>query len=307
MRSVQDLRAGTTKRILISHPDMSSLSVSDNVKLQTVKYSNLGGLAILVFDYCITFSEEVQWTWFKPWDITRVIFTISRYLPFAGVGMTAYGALRTSNQCASTLEGNIIHIIGIVAAEALLVLRTWAFWQKSKRLLIGLSAYSVLTIIAAIAADLSPTSLIPGEEPPLGTCYFESTRNAAVVYIFLAMFESVILILTVYKRVHDYRDFQSGIVVTLYHDGMIYMLCILTVTLANVIIGAAFPSAYSNMFDTLQLVIHSVLASRILFRLRHNNERVHETSVSLPVLEDMDYLRPSSMSMSGTGITRSEV
>ncbi|KAG2137953.1 hypothetical protein DEU56DRAFT_803316 [Suillus clintonianus] len=284
---------------------MSSLSVSDLAKIQTVKYANLGSLAILVFDYCVTFPEEVKWTWFKPWDFTRVIFTISRYLPFAGVGMTAYDALRVSNQCASTLEGNIIHIIGIVAAEALLVLRTWAFWQKSKRLLIGLLTYSVLTIVAAIVTDLSPKMLIPGEEPPLGTCYFESTRNAAVVYMFLAMFESVILALTVYKRVHDYRGFQSGIVVTLYHDGMVYMLCILTITLANVIVGAALPSAYSNLFDTLQLVTHSVLASRILFRLRHSNEREYFDTSSMTLLENVNYLRPPSMSISGT--TRSAV
>ncbi|KAG2126079.1 hypothetical protein BD769DRAFT_1668514 [Suillus cothurnatus] len=225
---------------------MSSLSVSDLTKLQTVKYVNLGSFAILAFDYCITFSEEVQWTWFKPWDVTRVIFIISRYLPFAGAGMTAYG----DNQCTSILEGNIIHLIGIVAAEALLVIRTWAFWQRSKRLMIGLLVYSVLTITAAIAADLSPTMLIPGEEPPKGTYYFQSTRNSAVVYIFLAMFESLLLVLTVYKRVHDYRDFQGGIVQTLYYDGMIYMLCILTITIANVIIGVALASAYSNMFDT---------------------------------------------------------
>ncbi|KAG2134166.1 uncharacterized protein EDB93DRAFT_1331305 [Suillus bovinus] len=214
--------------------------------------------------------------------------------------MTAYDALRVSDQCASTLEGNIIHIISIVAAEALLVIRTWAFWQKSTRLLIGLSIYSVLTIAAAIAVDLVPTMLIPGEEPPLGTCYFESTRNSAVVYIFLALFESVILLLTVYKRVHDYKNSQSGIIVTLYHDGMVYMLSILTITLANFIIGAALPSAYSNLFDTLQLVIHSVLASRILFHLRHSNQRVHEPSMSMTTLDtQVRYLRPASMG--GTG------
>ncbi|KAG2095451.1 uncharacterized protein F5147DRAFT_718329 [Suillus discolor] len=140
------------------------------------------------------------------------------------------------------------------------------------------------------------------EEPPLGTCYFEDTRNEAVVYIFLAMFESVILILTVYKRVHDYKNFQSGIVVTLYHDGMFYMLCILGITLANVIIGAALPSAYSDMLDALQLVIHSVLASRILFRIRDSNERIHEPSMSVTTME-LDCLRPPTMSMSGTGTT----
>jgi len=218
--------------------------------------------------------------------------------------MTAYDALRVSNQCASTVEGYIIHVISIAAAEALLVIRTWAFWQKSKKLLIGLVVYSVLTIIAAIAADLAPTMMIPGEEPPPGTCYFESTRNAAIVYLFLVIFESVMLILNVYKRVRDYKDFQSGIIVTLYHGGMFYMFCILTVTLANVIFEGALPSAYSNMFDSLQLVVHSVLASRILFRLRDSNERVHVPSMSVMTLDtQINYLRPSSMSMSGMGTT----
>ncbi|KAG2065407.1 hypothetical protein BDR04DRAFT_1083222 [Suillus decipiens] len=280
----------------------SLLSVSDTVKLQTVKYANLGSLAVLVFDYCVTFPEEVRWTWFKPWDITRVIFIVSRYLPFAGAGMTAYDALRVSNQCASTVEGYIIHVVCIVAAEALLVIRTWAFWQKSRRLLIGLSVYAALSIAAAMAADLSPTMLIPGQEPPLGTCYFESTRSAAIVYLFLAMFESVVLILTVYKRVRDYKDFQSDIVITLYRDNMFYMFCILAITIANVICEGALPSAYSNMFDTLQLVVHSVLASRILFRLREDNERVHVPSMSLTTFDtQFNCLRPPSMSMGGTG------
>ncbi|KAG1809788.1 uncharacterized protein HD556DRAFT_1315656 [Suillus plorans] len=191
---------------------------------------------------------------------------------------------------------SVIHITSMVAAESLLVIRTWAFWQKSKRLLIGILVYVVVL-------KLSSTMLIPGEEPPLGTCYFESTRSDAVAYIFLAMFESMILTLTVYKRFHDYKNFQSGIVVTLYHDDMFYTLCILAVTLANVITGAALPSAYSNMFDTLQVVSHSVLASRILFRLRHSNERVREPSTSVAMMEFTDYLPPPSMSMSGTATT----
>ncbi|KAG1891559.1 uncharacterized protein F5891DRAFT_1070177 [Suillus fuscotomentosus] len=275
------------------------LPVSDLTNLQTVKV--MGSLAILrsrkymsIRDCCSDHTPQVQWTWSRPWDVTRVIFIISRYLPFAGVGMTAYDALRVSNQ--ST--------VGLTSLVALLVIRTWAFWQKSKNLLIGLIVYSVLTIIAAIAADLAPTMMIPGEEPPLGTCYFESTRNAAIVYLFLVIFESVMLILNVYKRIRDYKDFQSGIIVTLYHGGMFYMFCILSVTLANVIFEGALPSAYSNMFDSLQLVVHSVLASRILFRLRDSNERVHVPSMSVMTLDTrINYLRPSSMSMSGMGTT----
>ncbi|KAG1850248.1 hypothetical protein C8R48DRAFT_379550 [Suillus tomentosus] len=83
---------------------------------------------------------------------------------------------------------------------------------------------------------------------------------------------------------------------------MFYMLYILGITLANVIIGAALPSAYSNMLDTY-LVTHSILASHILFCLRHSNERVHEPSMSATMMESTHYLRPTSTSMSGTATT----
>ncbi|KAG1725618.1 uncharacterized protein EDB91DRAFT_1254668 [Suillus paluster] len=292
---------------------MSSLSISEVADLQISKYANrevlvdLGGLAILIYDYCITFQDEVQWTWSRPWGFTRVIFTISRYLPFVGAGMTAYAALRVSGPCDPSVEENIIHILTIVAAEGLLVIRTWAFWQNSRRVLIGLLTYSVVTIIAAIAVNVVPNhQLIPGGNSSPG-CNFESSRNAAVVYSILAMFEIVILILNAYKRFHDYRDEQSSIVTTLYGDGMLYISCIIAITVTNVIVDAAFPIGYSNMFDTLQLVLHSVLASRILFRLQSSNNRAYEPSMSLSVLEGINYAQPSQMQTSGTQSETSEV
>jgi hypothetical protein len=44
-----------------------------------------------------------------------------------------------------------MHVTGAVdhtSLAALLVIRTWAFWEKSKRLLIGLSVYSVVRVFA---------------------------------------------------------------------------------------------------------------------------------------------------------------
>ncbi|KAG0709684.1 hypothetical protein DFH29DRAFT_10556 [Suillus ampliporus] len=261
---------------------MSSLSVAEVVDLQISKYANLGGLAILIYDYCITFQDEVQWGWSRPWGVTRVIFTISRYLPFVGTGMTAYTALRVSGPCVPNLATEIIHTTSIVAAEGLLVLRTWAFWQRSRRVLIGLLTFSAVTTITATVVNASP-NLIPGGEAIPG-CYFESSRNTVVVYSILALFESVILILTAYKRFRNYRDSQNSIVTTVYRDGMVYMLCIITITVTNVIVDSIFPIGYSNMFDALQIVLHSVLASRILFRLQSSNDRTIETPIPLILL-----------------------
>ncbi|KAG1731760.1 hypothetical protein EDB19DRAFT_1736395 [Suillus lakei] len=209
---------------------MSSISFSEVADLQISKYANIGAFAILIFDFCITFQDEVKWTWSRSWGITRVIFTISRYLPFIGSGLTAYAALRVSGPAPPSLAENIIHIIGIVAAEGLLVIRTWAFWHKSKRLLIVLVAYSVVTIIAAVSMNVFPNhqlisadvSTIPGQGG------FESSRNAALVYAILALFECVILALTAYKRFSDYQKIESSIVTAVYGGSMFYMLCIIS-------------------------------------------------------------------------------
>lgn len=191
-------------------------------------------------------------------------------------------ALRVSGPPAPSLAENIIHIIGIVAAEGLLVVRTWAFWRKSRRVLIGLVTYSVVTVIAAVSINVLPNhhlisagvSTIPGQD-------FYSSRNAALVYAILALFECVILALTAYKKFGDYRKIESSIINTIYGGSIFYMLCIIAITVANVIIDAVFPIGYTNMLDTLQVVIHSVLASRIMFHLRssHHACEMHASSM----------------------------
>lgn len=287
---------------------MSSISFSEVADLQISKFTNIGAFAILIFDFCITFHDEVMWTWSRPWDMTRVIFVISRYLPFIGSGLTAYAALRVSGPPAPSLAENIVHIISIVAAEGLLVIRTWAFWQKSKKMLIGLVTYSVVTIIAAVSMNVFPNhqlistdvSTIPGQG-------FESSRNAALVYAILALFECVMLALTAYKRFSDYRQIESSIITTVYGGSMFYMSCIIAITVTNVIVDAVFPLGYTNMFDTLQLVIHSVLGSRIMFHLRSSHDRIYDTHTSLTSIipEDIQYKQPSQIQTNESSWRRS--
>lgn len=177
-----------------------------------------------------------------------------------------------------------MHIISIVAAEGLLVIRTWAFWQRSKRMLIGLVIYSVVTVIAAISINV------------LRNQQLTAVSNAVLVYACLAFFECVILALTAYKKFSDYRKFESSIITTLYGGSMFYMFGIITITVANVIIDAVFPVGYTNMFDTLQVVIHSVLGSRIMFHLRTSHDQVYEIHASSTLMsEAIQYAQPSQM------------
>ncbi|KAG1769675.1 hypothetical protein EDD22DRAFT_151575 [Suillus occidentalis] len=256
---------------------MSSISFSEVADLQVSKFANIGAFAILIFDFCITFQDEVKWTWSRPWDITRVIFVISRYLPFIGSALTAYAALRVSGPPAPSLAENSIHILSIVAAEGLLLIRTWAFWQKSKTVLIGLIAYSMVTIIAAVSMNVFPNhqliSAAMSTLPEQGG--FESSRNAALVN----------------SATTDKPE--GSIISTVYGGSVFNMGCIIAITVTNVIIDAVFPVGFSNMLDTLQLVVHSVLGSRIMFHLRSSHDQMYKMHTSLPIVSEiMQFARP---------------
>jgi hypothetical protein len=45
------------------------------------------------------------------------------------------------------LHIHVTDAVDLTPPAALLVIRTWAFWKKSKKLLIGLSVYSVVRIL----------------------------------------------------------------------------------------------------------------------------------------------------------------
>ncbi|KAH7906774.1 hypothetical protein BJ138DRAFT_1161809 [Hygrophoropsis aurantiaca] len=213
------------------------------------------------FDYFLTFESETRWVWGRKWDITRIIFAISRYLPFIGAGMTN----------SVGFEENVIHIVGIVAAEGLLILRIYAFWQCNKKILIGLLAYAVVISAGAMAVDnLGSKYLVPGTTPAYETS-FEGSRNDALVYALLMSYEFVLLSLLVYKKCF-YRETSGLIVNKVYQDGVLYIASIVFITMMNVIIGVALP-----------IVIHSVLASRILFNLRESDKRVHDGSLAVTI------------------------
>ncbi|KAG9311152.1 hypothetical protein JVU11DRAFT_8218 [Chiua virens] len=277
----------------------------------------VAGLAILVFDYTITFEDEFvifcsvevsplcrgrdDCLWCaSPWE--------GFFLSFADKDPRE-AALRTSTDpCPQSLDENIIHTLGIIAAEGpssglvlehhmnvvrdkvLLILRTYAFWQGDKRVLYGLLAYGSATIGAAVAINVSPKQLIPGGKSltrlaafSFITSHRRSTprlpfdclpKRSVACFAIAAKADlcliTVILSLTAYKRFRSYRGVRTPIMLTVYRDGMFYMFCIIRtiITFSNMILDGVFPMQFTDLLDIPQITLHSVLASRIMFNLR---------------------------------------
>ncbi|KAJ8590395.1 hypothetical protein M405DRAFT_816280 [Rhizopogon salebrosus TDB-379] len=231
----------------------------DSIGFQTVAV--FASLAALLFDFSITFDSEVRWTWGRNWGITRIAFVVSRYLPFVGLAMTVY--------CEYMRTYDTICWLGIVAAEVMLLVRTYVVWGCDRKFLIVLLVFTTVTALSTAGlANMIITS--EPEDPTRGV--FEQDGSTSITYGLLTFYELVLMSLTLYKRFKFYRIQSSPMAATIHRNGVIYMLCIALVSMSNCISIVVLPSSYTALLAGPQLVIHSVLASRILFNLRVTNE-----------------------------------
>ncbi|KAG1746439.1 hypothetical protein EDB19DRAFT_2037378 [Suillus lakei] len=235
----------------------------------------VGAMALAIFDYCLTISQEVQLIWGRRWNIVRIAFTFTRYVTFIGAAMTTFAALADRSKYKSCVTFNYIsttsHMISIIAAEVLLVCRTYAFWQQSKKMLMWILFLAAICITGSIVpiAVNNLRSSAPGDTTG---CVLYSGEAGAIQYSFVILLELVLMILTVYKRISFYQDSRGRLITILYCDGLVYMTCIIMASIANVFFGLFASAAYTAIMDVPQLVIHGVLASRILFNLRESDE-----------------------------------
>ncbi|KAG1741628.1 hypothetical protein EDB19DRAFT_1907857 [Suillus lakei] len=227
-----------------------------------------------IYDYFVTLHSEVQWTWGRKWGVIRTTFVVSRYVPFSGALMTSYSAIKTwgTQDCAPFNDAvNGLHFLGIIASEALLIARVYAFSGNKKAYLIILLSFGLAVLVTSVILSAAPINFnIPGASPP---CVLEGARSSALPYGLLMFFEIVLMSTFAFLRYRHYLASHSTLIRSIYRDGLLYMFCITMISTVNVIVIAVLPLSYSEMLNTPQIVAHSVLASRILFNLQASGEQ----------------------------------
>ncbi|KAG0698809.1 hypothetical protein DFH29DRAFT_80992 [Suillus ampliporus] len=272
-------------------PMSDAIALYVDAGVQGSKYFDVGTFAVLIFDYCITLEAESQWVWHRRWTLVRCIFTISRYLPFFGIGMTFIAAFRTQyypgESCVKFGQAsNMLHIICIVAAEGLLTFRIYASWT-SKRLLAFLLVFPVVCVVGSYILSvefLNNTDNLP--DP--GKCLFVAGRNSVFEYGALFLYELVLLCLMLFIRFRRYNSTIGQLQETFFNDSVRYMICIMSASSFSIILNMAPPVSWIAITDSLQIVIHSVVASRILFNLRESEEH-SRTNPTLEEVSDIQF------------------
>jgi len=256
-------------------------------RLRIQAYVDFVAATILFWEYLITINYEATLIWTTKMSAVKCLFFFARYIPFIYVPMVLNFALRpfiTERECSI-----LYHILcwgivlGIIASEVILVIRTWAIWERSLKIGILLaivavsciapSLYSEYAYLKTITFHPNPNALTPG-------CG-KSKANPiiAVGFVLVIISETFVLILTLVKFIEHYRIAGiRGFFAILYRDGIMFYAYLLVFSLLNLILIASGPHDPAHVLITLQGVLHSCLSTRVLLNLREAQMREHSAS-----------------------------
>ncbi|EJD38838.1 hypothetical protein AURDEDRAFT_172158 [Auricularia subglabra TFB-10046 SS5] len=210
-------------------------------RAQTVHYLHVSSACLFTYDFLLTFPDEAALIWHAPWGIGKILFLIERYLSWPELFIALYIELSAVPQ--KVCDNGFAYItwsilVCITAAEAILILRTWAIWGGKQCVLFALSA--LLLVITAVNAYIVVAYLRKTDR----CLVTSSSREIATVWITVASFELLILTMTLIKGVEHFAHTSSTLLVSLYRDGILYFVFLFVISLVNMTFVLSAPAEY---------------------------------------------------------------
>jgi len=169
-------------------------------------YVDCASVTLLLYDYCLTLRSEIEYIWPCSRSPIGLLFFVIRYPAIIDSGILMIRAFSSSSvlRYETLYKAQVyLYVAGILLSNLLLLLRTSAIWNKNRKITVGLSL--TLTIVAALSIYfviqyLSGLVFQPSPFPSAPGCFVEDNHNNLYIpYASMVIFESVVLVLTVFK------------------------------------------------------------------------------------------------------------
>jgi len=234
--------------------------------------------SFVTYDYLLTFEQEVQYVWLKPWTAGKVLFLLVRYLFFLDTPILTWDYLTITpdiTSCRVTLNWvAAVELPGLLVAWMVVGLRTWAIWNRSSvcGVLLGLAAlastatgvYDVLTFIRGLTASTRTAQGIPGCFFVLSSAAVQSTQK---LFLVSAGYEALILLATISRGAHHLRGKRSSLATTLYRDALLASALLFTTSVLTAI-NASVQNDYFISYSAIHRAFMAVIPGRIILNIR---------------------------------------
>ncbi|KAH7920900.1 hypothetical protein BV22DRAFT_768771 [Leucogyrophana mollusca] len=138
------------------HPENHTMSVpiSFAADLWIRRAFGVAGYAFLVWDYILTFADEVQYIWMAPWTLSKALFLVNRYGNLATqtffrieeTGLLSHGSQKWCH--GFNVYATIYLFVATESIHILVLLRAWAIWGCTPRVAAWLiSIYAIYSLL----------------------------------------------------------------------------------------------------------------------------------------------------------------
>ncbi|KAI0362264.1 hypothetical protein OH77DRAFT_1491693 [Trametes cingulata] len=263
----------------------------------------LSAFTILYYDYAMTVFSEIEYYWSPPApSLSFLLFVINRYVGLLGpipvffeyfaavsehVGLSRLhrrsvgsrscysdGSLKRPDCEHRCRQLQLYHQIFAMFSQAivaiLLILRTYALYKCSKRmlaLLIGMHIGGAIHCLSAVLTSKSPLTT----DTPLGFSYALCNLSLTDDHVDLALawsamlwFDTIIFLLTLFKAVQMRRELAGGLLEILFRDGISILVAVNMVNIITFLGTRAISSISLHRDDRLSVT----LTSRLMLNLR---------------------------------------
>lgn len=236
-------------------------------------YAAFVSITLLWYDYGLTLPAEVSRFWPGPLNCASFFFYLNRYsslfihIPML-VNYLTQGQL-THDMCRHLqLYHQYISVISQVIVGVMLVIRTYALYERDKKVLLLIVAVVVIALVVGLWAFLSTKSLSRQSTlcfPPLTK--EEGTRFGAA-WSGMLVVDTVIFVLTFRKAVSLGNRRNVKLLKLLIRDGSIYFIIMIAANLFNVLTFLLGGCETRGIGTTFTNAISSIMMSRLALNLR---------------------------------------
>jgi len=278
---------------------MNSVS-SDLTTLQFSHAFQLASLAILVYDYLLTFSEEIALMWRGRWGIASVLYLCTRVLGFIDsplVFAIAFDSRAPPSQCHMYLVcAGWVWCIGVLVAQSILILRTYAICNWNRCLITALLMVHVGTNATVWTSNYwfvegKPFIL---NKNGLSGCWLyidPSNDRLWISYLLIFLNETVIVITTVFYIFRDGGYGYTPLIRTIRRDGIIFYVYLQALSILNILFIRFGPPNFHliAVAQSFHKVLHGLLTARMLLNMRRaastSPEGITYTSLGASIIE----------------------
>ncbi|KAK0200450.1 hypothetical protein DFS33DRAFT_1456702 [Desarmillaria ectypa] len=233
-------------------------------------YSFAASVTVLLYDILLLLPTEIDYVWLpRPIHRHLLLFALNRYLPLVDTVTTINWLLHkpTPAQCRqfAFIAGPLM-ALGIVTSQAILMIRTYAIWDRSRAVFwcfIGTGIFCFIPGIVGLAIELKTIQFIelPSNHPG---CMAVFSNMARLFFIPVLVSETIIASLTFFKGVQHLRHSSHPFLIEFYVSGMFFYACLLLMTLANILVPMWAYGFTPSFLASFQRTFHSILSSRIM-------------------------------------------